>query len=840
MSQASPPAAATPAAPADSLRIVLFGMPAAGKSSLIGALGQAAQLQEHLLNGRLTDLTHGLAELRTRLYDENARRTAEEVMPYPVDFEPFTSDGQALTAHQHLGAVVIDCDGRIANDLLARHKELPEDSPDGTLAREVLQADTLVLVVDGAAPASQIDADFVEFEQFLRLLERGRGERTEVGGLPVFLVLTKCDLLALPDETAGGWMEKIEQRKRDVDAHFREFLSRRNSAAGPLPFGRIDLHLWATAVKRPALAQTPAKAREPFGVAELFRQCLEQGAAFRSRGQQAARRLRWTVGGTAGIAASMLALIVGLAVTNRDTPTSELQNKVENERYRDKPTPAERLHGTLPELHRHLAVFQSLRDDPGFANLPGKDQDYVRERVDELQEYLSYYEKLQGSRRPGEANSVETLQEIEGELRNGLALPHAEWGPTDAGRLHAERLLDAEALAQAVTRLQTWYDDSADKARDLWTFSRYKPTPDAPAINWRTWNEEVERLLDPARAAPFGDKEPIAGTTLTYGAAQRFARIVEARADWDTLKNKLNRVRDLSAALGLNAAVKDRPALLVVPRPPDFSLERARSRVQELQGAYPNFQRDFVLTGLPDAVVPEVRQAARTNYDYLLKPAREAVLQQLQASGTGEAETVSRWEKVSTWLAGNPQELAAWRVLALVLARLNDADAIDPVTALVDFLQKSKFTIDVRLVTLEVPESYRARPAAGANLAVYHPATNADQPAIVCEPSGEGERDAQRRVMVYKFRAGERQRLTYTPGDVLWASLALREGQIFSWMRCRSTTYQFERLLLPPRLHKSNEPSNAGTPADNVRLTITPADGVPGVPDLLPEVRLAK
>ena len=43
-----------------------------------------------------------------------------------------------------------------------------------------------------------------------------------------------------------------------------------------MPFGQIDLHLWATAVKRPALAGSPPRPREPFGVAELFRLCREE------------------------------------------------------------------------------------------------------------------------------------------------------------------------------------------------------------------------------------------------------------------------------------------------------------------------------------------------------------------------------------------------------------------------------------------------------------------------------------------------------------------------------------------------------------------------------------
>src|ERR1700722_13578214 len=100
----TPPAVTVPA---DALHIVLFGMPGAGKSSLLGALSQAAQAQEHLLNAHLNDLSQGLAELRQRLYDENGRPTAEEVVPSPVDFESL--GGGTAT---HVPAAIIDCDGR--------------------------------------------------------------------------------------------------------------------------------------------------------------------------------------------------------------------------------------------------------------------------------------------------------------------------------------------------------------------------------------------------------------------------------------------------------------------------------------------------------------------------------------------------------------------------------------------------------------------------------------------------------------------------------------------------------------------------------------------------------
>ena len=49
------------------------------------------------------------------------------------------------------------------------------------------------------------------------------------------------------------------------DCHF-------GKADDPMMHAYVHVHLWATAVKRPALAESPAKPREPYGVAELFRQ----------------------------------------------------------------------------------------------------------------------------------------------------------------------------------------------------------------------------------------------------------------------------------------------------------------------------------------------------------------------------------------------------------------------------------------------------------------------------------------------------------------------------------------------------------------------------------------
>jgi hypothetical protein len=814
----APPA---PAERPDDLHIVLFGMPAAGKSSLLGALAEAARAQEHLLNGRLNDRTHGLDELRHRLYDESPRRTADEVVPYPIDFEPYTRDGHAPAA-DHLGAVMIDCDGRVANDLLVRRRALDEDSPEGTLAREVLDADTLVLVLDAAAPPAQVEADFLEFDRFLRQMQATRGRRAEVGGLPVFLVLTKCDLLAQPGDTAAAWMERIEQRKREVDARFRDFLARRAREAGPLPFGQLDLHVWATAVKRPALAGSPPRPREPYGVAELFRQCLEQAAAFRERRLRSGRRLVWMAGGAGGLAALLVSLTAWMLFQHNTVPT-RLESTVQAFRFSDSTSAAERLGGPVGVLRNRRDRLAEIRNDPDFGKLPAEQQQLIRDRLQELDSYLDYYQKLRQLPPKADVRTEQALQDVRDRLENELALPGPEWARTEAGRLRRERLDEVEALGRAVTRARNWYLDSIDAADKLWTFAGYQTEPGAAGINWRAWSAEAEKLLDPSRAPPAEE-----------AAVRDFDTVARARAEWERTKPRLRRLLSVCSALGLAPPGKDnsRPPVLVIPE--GVTLAQARSRLTTLREAYPDYEKSFTIDGLPDAVVPAVRQAAHTSYDYLLKPGRAAVLDHLRQAGTGPEETQARWDAVRDWLR-DPEELASWRALATVLARLQERDAQDPVTALAAFLQRREFTITLERVTVEIPDSLKVRPAPNARFEIYH--GSADRPALVFE-LGDSGFDARQRLMTYSFRRVEGKPVRYRVGDSFWAMLPLRNDQRFTWIRVHSTLYQFECLRRSPRLHRNNEEYRAGTLEEGVRLTLSPPDGVPEVPDLLPVVLL--
>ena len=125
----------------------------------------------------------------------------------------------------------------------------------------------MIVALDVSLPGKELAAQFPQIAHWLKQLHEARGRRADIAELPVYFVLTKCDLLAKKDDTAGAWIKRIEEIKGRFDENFRKYL--KNEGTG---FGTIRLKLSAAAIQRPALADKPPS-QEPFGVAELFREC---------------------------------------------------------------------------------------------------------------------------------------------------------------------------------------------------------------------------------------------------------------------------------------------------------------------------------------------------------------------------------------------------------------------------------------------------------------------------------------------------------------------------------------------------------------------------------------
>jgi hypothetical protein len=509
------------------LRIVLFGMPDAGKTSLLGALAQAAQVQEHVLNGHLEDRSKGLLELQRRLYEDRPRETLEEVTPYAVALEPLQAGSASATRE----AVLVDCDGRVANDLLSRRRALGTTTADGSLARAILEADTLVLAVDASASPEAMERDFGQFGRFLHLLEENRGRRSEVGGLPVYLVLTKCDLIAQNSDSNIGWMERIEERKRQVDDKFKEFLASQ-SGQGPVPFGRIDLHLWATAVKRPALKDAPARPREPYGVAELFRQCLDSAAAFRQRNARAARRLRLILGTVLGLTAGMVLLVLFFLFSRPDRQTTALEHEVRAFRSSND-RPAELLKDPVED---RIKVLKRVKNDPDFPKLPRELGDYVSQTLGELDAYQRYNKEfVEKVRDPRFARGLDDLNEIEGALKQ-VPLPapfETEWNQTRAAQRRRQWEQDIEVLRREV-------DAAVGKLTDMVRRSNRLADESISLGEYRKLRDE---LLREDERLPYRETERnryLPGSNrLTYENVMQFERVDALWREWQGARQKM-------------------------------------------------------------------------------------------------------------------------------------------------------------------------------------------------------------------------------------------------------------------------------------------------------------
>lgn len=803
----TPPVAIDPLA----ARVVLFGMPDAGKSSLLGALAQASHTQGRALRGHLTDLSHGLGDLRRRLYDERPRETQQEIVPYPIRFDPL---GEPST-----NVVLYDCDGRVANDLLAQKRNVDQDARPDSLANTVLNADALILTVDASATREQIDGDFREFLKFLRLLETHRAREYAVGGFPVFLVLTKCDVLADERETRAQWDAAIEARRREVEQRFKDFLEA--EAPGEfLSFGSLSVDVSATAVRRPTLADALGQPREPFGVAELFRAAILSAVRFRDRQKQSSRRLMATVGGVGAFLGS-LAIMAGLFLSVTPAPEqSTLTARVETIQANEPQAPATRLG---PGLEKRLKELSQVLKHPDFEQLPGALQNFVKHRLEEGEAYIKFRDSVATIPAPKTARSLGELKQIEVQLTS--ASPPAayigEWSTTEASKAR-DKLLKEElpGIRQAVGQLTQHYYGLKNRAANL-----VGGAADLSAA----WSDSVKALNEDGEKPP-----PFPRTDPSRGGAFAYDEVGLAESEWQTAKQKLAQVYDMAAVFGLigNPTAPTAPlALTELPMGADVLGEASR-RWKLLKKHYPEHTR-WVVADLPDGVRIDVERALKKSNEQAIRDGQRVVLERFVSINPALAETPGDWPRLADYLLS--PALEEWRELGTVLARLQDPKAEGPAPYTAAFLKKSSFDLQPKKVRVRVPDTLSdaiVRPNGDLKLVVKR--ATGEATTLLMKPATE-VRDKQS--MLYTF-IGDGS-LTYRPGDTFHAELPVRKGERdlkLTWASSRTQTFQFERLLLSPRLHAADQSNIEGTVAEGVSASVL--EGVfPMVPGMVPIIR---
>lgn len=801
----------------DALRIVLFGMPDAGKTSLLGALAQAAMTQERVLQGKLIDRSEGLSLLRKQVYEERARETLEEIVPYPVTLEPV---GQA-----RLEAVLYDCDGRVANELLSKRKTLQTDTRKNSLSQAVLAADALILVVDASAPQEQIDNDFREFVQFVRYLNSYRAERHEVGGLPVFLVLSKCDLLVDHHATTSQWEARIREKTKEVEERFQFFLGdKADAVATTLGFGSIDLYVDHTAVRKPQLKDAPGADLEPYGVAELFYAAFVAADEYRHRIQRAKKRLVLTL----SLSGLFLLVVVGVAfwLVAIRTPSNSLAlyNKIESYRAREGPSVRERLNPNV--LRDRLREITEYAKDDEFEQLGEDSKQYVLNRKNELEAYIKFRDLIEQYYPLGKLGSYAKLLEAEETLKEKATIPDVyreAWAFSEAVNLRNLVLREIPQLKAAFREVEKYYEALRLRGRELLATSELS----------RKWEIDWKQLFEDEKKLPFPETDP------DRGRVYQFAEVEQLQADWQRTREPLIQLRNLGLATGLLGDTSGvQPVLAMVDLAANADINRiAGERLQQLKERYPEY-KNWSLGRFSETVRPQLEVRLKTLIDLAIREGQKMILSKLKSLNPN-GETLNDWLKISDWLM--TAEVQNYREFTLFLTRLYDPVAGDPVNLMVDFLRRTSFNIELREIRLSVPETVEMMKLTPVDpLHVYYLPQGENKTQIISfQQVGEAIKDKTGRwVYTYALKDGE-PRFTFRPGDTTWATLKLRAGtkpMQFTWAKSHSLMYQFERLTREPRLHEPDKDNSTGPYAEGVQLTVTRGI-LPLIPALLPVVK---
>ncbi len=174
------------------------------------------------------------------------------------------------------------------------------------LERVVAPSDGLAaLVLPVAAPRCQTGLEtLAELAESIKPWVHLRARRCEVGGLPLFAVLTNADRLAQPGDTLGDWLQRIETAKLELHQRLLPLVAPKAEHG----FGSISLHVWATAAHRPELKDAVASG-EGFGFAVLAAQVQAEAQSYQGRQARLPVRLQVTLRSLAALLASMLFLV---------------------------------------------------------------------------------------------------------------------------------------------------------------------------------------------------------------------------------------------------------------------------------------------------------------------------------------------------------------------------------------------------------------------------------------------------------------------------------------------------------------------------------------------------
>lgn len=817
----------------NAVRVVFFGPPRSGKTTLLYAAARHAE--------------RGAEDDTITLSAADPNVVRRELVPLRLLVD--LPGPRAVS-----GAVeFIDCDGKAVSGLLSDADQLRRKTARSALADAVRKADALVLVVDAEGSVAEVEETFRGFHQFLGVLESTRTADRDVGGLPVYLTLTKCDALYRPAGDPTDWLTRIEARKREVRERFHDWFDAGGSADPFLTFGSTDVRVAATATQVPRVIGAVAYADDTggFGVTDFLTDVLTAARGHRDRAVRSGRRLRWTAGLAVGLLAVMLVTLLGLTAARPPGPVEALTARVERMKRAEGP-PAVRL--AEANFDRNRSAVAAVRESPVFEQLPPELQAFVRDRDREFAAYDEYRRRfLPPQFSPADVRTASDLTRLEQDLAGPLAPPaeyRLAWGDTEAVTLLAKWRADVKLLQAAEDQVHDWYRGQISKASELLLAS--VPAEKAPAA----WRADVTAFL--AQSSPYRDDEPVPGSValpvrrggaLTYATAAGFERAANARRDWQLAAVKLSDLRDLADALGLTADPTYTPspgepaAVLDLPLPTNGgseALQAATARLAALKKRFP-----AAADGIANWSVANVPGPLRDELGRRLRLAAANGADQVRRLILGDP-AVNRASPAWPALAApdgllNKPEMKDWGRLLRRLLRWADPSRpdVDPVADLAAFVSKERFDWPLAGLDVTLPNALKVRllkPAGDLTVTITDPT---GRPRVYpFEPTGTPQTGSDAVVHRFRLRAGAGP-LVYVPGDGFSAELPLADGDTsyrLRWIDARTAAYQFDKLTREPTVEAVG-PGAVPQRAAGVRVTADPPAAGFAVTELLPEVK---
>lgn len=817
-------------------RVLLFGHRGAGKSALVGALLQAGETQGETLRGEVVHSSVDLPRIRDAVY------SGTKLDPYKTDLVSYTIRLRpwrvgTKPVGDPLTVVLDDCDGVAAEALLEHPEPITQRAPGSPVARAVVEADAIVLLVDGASTDDELKEAFKDFDAFLNVVHRAKTDARVVGGFPVYLVLTQCDRLARPGETIGAWEARVAERVdyawAAFDAHLKDADPEDASPSPFLSFGSVELTVFASAIRRPPLPGSTAPTHHPYQVAELFRDCFTAARAHHERARTSEKRLKWTV----RLALSaVVVLLLGLTTVALFPPRpagTELADRVRLYLASEPPAAARLADG---EIERNRTTLLRFQTDAAYATLESDLREFVEARVKEIETYKAYRAKLRDAPAPGELRTLRDLTAARDALRAGELAPPPmyDWHETAAVRLRDKWLADCAAVEATEAALVARYRKHDE---DMLAHMLKRPFD-------TSWVEAFDSLA--ARADrpqfPLDDQLPGSpsidhprGQAVHYRDVNDFDEVDRARRTWERTRDRVAAMRDLADALGMIAAPDRREAVLALT---DAGTVDPAARLAALKRVYPLRPDGYAVWEVWQFTPAGADLAAR------LRDSFDAGTRHLKKLVT-TPDTAAGWKALGATL-GEPK-FRDWGELLHLLARLQRARLAEPVppnpvTELEKFLadlDTKTFELNATGFTLTIPLDLTA------GLDNLDPAENT---LTLTAGSGNQVRTAKYRVkkgelrteqvagkdkqvMVYPVQAEGETKLTYRAGDEFRALLPVKAGTQsleLTWGTAGSQTFQFTRLMREPRL--TGRATGTG-----VTLVPTNSSAVPVLPVLLPK-----